>query len=478
MSIKWILVADPHHPTLESLRAMLVAHGYEALLASNAGELVKVAVENHCDLGLIDLDLPATGGIEAAKTLALRSPGIFVILMAQPAAMAGGSEELLASHFTALQKPLGPGQLLPAIEQADEVKRLREENMMLRTQWEEDEGPDDFVWRSPQMIDVLRQAATAADTDEPVVIYGAPGTEKEIIALYVHRCSRRADKPFVRFECGRGSGPSEQAELFGREHHGPRDHSCSWGGRLALAAGGTLFIDNIGELSTACQARLLRFIEEGQFLPGDTHQLAAPAAQAPRCPPSPADVRIVCASAHSLLDADGANRFRKDLLYRLSALSLSVPPLSARREDILPLARRFLRRFAVELSKEVHDISPEATRLLREYSWPGNVSELRDSLRTAVTGAQSNVLLPEDLLRGPSRRVVSGVIGGVTGPTLQDAERQLIIKTLHETHGNRSEAARRLSITTSILSNRLARYRDRGLIAVHTRVSAGEAKGC
>jgi len=479
MNVDRILIADTDDSALDRLGTQLAAHGYEVFLASSSDELLEVASTRGCDMALIDLALPGRGGLEAARALTAVAPGASVTLMGERSEIGDLSEDLRACHYSYLQKPLTPGQVLLAIDQAAELKRLREENRMLRNQWEEDERPEDLVYRSPLMIDVLRQAATAADADEPMALYGAPGTEKEILALYAHRCSRRVDKPFIRFECGRATGTNEEAELFGREYDGSNGAIWRRAGRLELAAGGTLFMENISELSPGCQAKLLRFIDEGKFLRAnaDGFGLSVPT-PGRRHSTHNADVRIICSSSRALDGACGAAGLREDLLFRLNALSIRIPPLAERREDILPLARRFLRRFALEARNDVREISPAAARLLEQYDWPGNVAELRDTIRTAAISAQHQVLLPEDLLHGPSRAVVSGVIGGVTGPSLDDAERQLILKTLHETHGNRTRAARRLCITTSTLCNKLARYRDSGLLGVAPLVAGRGGKKC
>ena len=479
MSIERILIADGDYEVLDKLGSQLSAHGYEVFLATTAGELTGAATEHGCDAAIIELELPDADGFQAAKQLAADLPEIAVTVMGHPMALGGRSDELLQSHFGYLQKPVSPGQALLAIQQAEEMHRLREENRMLRRQWENDEGPDDLVSQSPLMIDLLRQAATAADTDQPVAIYGAPGTEKEIVALYIHRCSRRADGPFIHFECGRAPKATEEAELFGREYHGSNGAIWRGTGRLELAAGGTLFVENLDELSPRCQAKLLRFVEEGKFLRAESDHSGHDAPYYDRrSGPQFADVRIICAFSSDAEAEAGADGLREDLLFRLNALSITLPSLARRREDIVPLAERFVRRFAVEISKGVHGISDEAARLLEQYDWPGNLAELRDTIRSAVVGAQHNLLLPEDLLRGPSRRVISGVIGGVTGPTLEDAERQFIVKTLHEARGNKAETARRLRVTRTTLSTKLAKYRARGLLGQRRRPAAKEVEGC
>jgi len=456
MAAERVLIADADGAALDRLCAELIEHGCDVLAASSADELLILSANAGYDIAVIDLALPGLDAFAAAHTLAVAAPDAPLILMGHPAALTERCPDLLAASFAVLQEPLGPGQLAQAVERAAELRRLREENFMLRAQWEERESPDDFSSRSPRMIDALRQAATAADTAEPIALYGPPGTETDIVALYVHRCSRRARGPFVRFDCGRGPAAFEEARLFG---HNSSEPACAAGGAgyVELAGAGTLFLDNVEELAPHCQAKLLRFIEEGQFL-------AAGASAADR-PPSRADVRIISASMRDPRTVAEGRELRHDLFYRLNAFSVAIPPLSDRPEDVRLLARRFLRRFALEASKNIRAISPEAERLLAEYAWPGNVEELKDCIRTAVAGAEGGLLLPEDLLRGPCRTEVSGVIGGVTGPTLEDAQRQLIVKTLNETHGDRAEAARRLCISAAALAAKVDRYEADGLIA-------------
>ena len=440
-----ILIADSDEGTLRRLGDELAAHGYEVALASDAAALTHGLAEHGCDVALIDIDLGGDG-LAAARKVCAQAPEARVIVMAEPGRAQQRASELLKDHCALLHSPVDICQLLIALDQAAGVSRLRHENRTLRQQWEDSEAPGDFVSHSPLMIDLLRQAATAADTDEPVIICGPTGTETDIVALYIHRCSRRSDRPFVRFQC-HATGPGEQADaLFGREHVAPDGVAWRSHGLLDLAAGGTLFIENAHLLSDGAQAQLLRFIQETESLDGATR------------------VRILCSSEPGAHEMDPLGRLRQDLLFRLNTFALNIPPLSERREDVLPLAHRFLARFARALSRDVVDISETATELLEEYDWPGNTEELKHTIQAAVSGARGRVLAPEDLLRGPSRRSSSGVVGGVTGPSIEDAERQLILIALRETGHNKTETARRLGISMSSLCNKLARYRSEGLM--------------
>ncbi len=469
MRLRRVLIADSDFRSLDNLASELTARGCEAFFATSDEELGSLVGTHAWDGIVVDLALPELDGLLAAQALAARFPNIPIVLTGSPGGLAERADDIRTAGFRAIQKPVNAGQLVCAIEQCTEASRLKNENKMLREQWEEREPPEDVASRDPQMVDALRQAATAADTSHPVAICGPPGTERDVVALYIHRCSARARRPFVRFECGHEIVLFEEAQLFGRSSLDAGGADSRTTGRFGVADGGTLFLDNIGELSMRCQAKLLRFIQEGQFLPAgesDGH-----------LPPERADVRIltghVCDARELLHDT----RLRQDLLYRLNAFSVSIPTLRERRDDILPLAKRFVRRFAIETSKNTYGIDPVAERLLVEYDWPGNVDELRDCIRTAVTGAKRDVLLPEDLLRGPCRTEVSGVIGGVTGPTIEDAQRQLILKTLNETHGDCDEAARRLRIAVTVLTAKIERYKSGGLITAEL-ARAGEPKKC
>jgi two-component system response regulator HydG len=465
MTVERVLIADPDVTVLDQIGGELTAHGYEVFPATHADELRQHRAARRCDVALIDLDLPGGRGLGVAHDLAMERSELCVAVMGPADRLSNLADELLDAHFGMLAKPVTTGQALLTIEQVLELRRLREENHMLRRQWEEDEGPDDLVAHSPEMVDVLRQAATIADTDRPVLVCGPPGTETEIVALYIHRCSQRANGPFIRFECGRASAAREEADLFGRHYEGPNAAVWRGSGRIDLAARGTLFLEHITALAPAAQAKLLRFIDEGQFLRADAQHfgLAAPREGA-QATPTRADVRIVCASSHHPDELSNLRRLRHDLLFRLSPLSITIPPLTRRLCDIRPLAERVLRRVARETGQCARRLSPDAARALEEYDWPGNVAELRDTIRAAVLGADHPTLTPEDLLRGPSRRVISGVISGASGPSLEDAERQVILQTLRETGGNQTEAARRLCVAMGTLRNRLARYRSRGLM--------------
>lgn len=369
-----VLIADHDDATLERAGSELAAHRCEVFLASSSAGMLDIAAATPCDTAFIDAGLSDGGGLEAARTLAAVSPETLITITGSGQFFDEHAAELADAGFDFQLRPLLLERLLVTIQRNELITRLRRENQMLKSQWEDDRGLDDFISRSPQMIEALRQAATAAETSQSIIITGPRGTEKEIIALYIHRCSSRADKLFVRHECGRPTPALEELDLFG---HGS---TCPIG-RIALARGGTLFLDNITSLSPAAQTRLLRVIDESET-----------------------DVHVICSSAAEV-DAFATSAIRSDLLYRLTQLSITIPALAERRMDILPLANRFLARFALQQGKLIRGISPEATRLLLAYDWPGNIQELKDTIRMAVAVARHQFLAPADFARGPYRLV-------------------------------------------------------------------------
>ncbi len=438
-----ILIADNHTEVLHHLGNALAGHNYEVALAADASALARCLTGHVCDIALIDADFNGDG-MGTAHRLHCRKPDLPCILMAEADRGKACTPELLAHHYALVHKPVDLGRLLVAIDQAASMNRLQRENKTLRQQWEDEEAPDAWVSHSPLMIDLLRQAAKAAETEHPIILCGPAGTETDLIALYVHRCSSRSRRPFIRFQCGLHPPCDHADALFGCEHVSPTGEAWRSHGLADLAAGGTLFIENLTRLATGAQAHLLRFIEE------DNGQAS--------------DVRLLCSAQTRTGELSRLGGIRRDLLFRLNALALNVPPLVERRGDILPLARRFAERFARALSKPVIDISDAAAHLLEAYSWPGNTEELRHTIQMAVFGALGNIIAPEDLLRGPARAALPGALSGVAGPSLNDVERQWILATLEAVGQNKAEAAQRLGLSLSALCGKLARYHAEGLL--------------
>ncbi|HZU37436.1 MAG TPA: sigma 54-interacting transcriptional regulator [Gemmataceae bacterium] len=306
-----------------------------------------------------------------------------------------------------------------------------------------------IVTRSPAMLHLVEQAQRIARSKAAVLIEGESGTGKELIARLIHAASPRADKPLVAVNCAALSESLIESELFGHEKGAFTGAEDSRPGRFELADGSTLLLDEISEIPVRLQAKLLRLLEEEAFeRVGGRQSLRV-------------DVRIVATTNRHLSEELARGNMRRDLYYRLAVVSLCLPPLRERREDVMPLAEHFLACYRQEGATPLHGITSAALKLLTAHHWPGNVRELRNVLHRACLLASGSMLTPADL--PPFEEPVNGP-GGLPGTSLAEVERHLILKTLRELNGNRTATARRLGVTTRTLLNKLNRYSRQGLV--------------
>jgi DNA-binding NtrC family response regulator len=300
----------------------------------------------------------------------------------------------------------------------------------------------------PAMRRLLQQAERVAASKATVLIEGETGTGKELLARLIHRASPRASRPFVRVNCAALSEGLIESEFFGHERGSFTGAEQARPGRFELADGGTLLLDEVSETSQRVQAKLLRVLEEEEFeRVGGTRTLSV-------------DVRVV-ATTNRCLEAEAARgEFRRDLYYRLGVVTLAVPPLRARPDDVAALAQHFFERFRREASRPLEKLASPTLKTLKEYDWPGNVRQLRNVLQRACLLADGPEVLPEHL--PPLERADGAGPAGWAGRTLEEIERHVILTTLREMSGNRTATARRLGITTRTLQNKLNRYRADG----------------
>lgn len=304
---------------------------------------------------------------------------------------------------------------------------------------------DVIVTASPLVQLVLAQARKVAASKASVLVEGESGTGKEALARLIHISSPRTDQPYARINCAALPENLAESELFGHEKGSFTGADEVRRGRFEATHGGTLLLDEIGEMSAGLQAKLLRVLEEGEFeRVGSNHTL-------------PTDVRILATTNRDLQRAVAAGTFRADLLYRLNAVHLRLPPLRERREDIAVLARHFFQCYRQEAATDLKGIGTRAMRLLQDFDWPGNVRQLRNAVQRACLLAEGQEIQPEDL---PPLCEPTPAVAEFRGQTLAEMERQLIGQTLREVGGNRTAAAQRLGITTRTLLNKLTRYRE------------------
>jgi two-component system response regulator AtoC len=302
-----------------------------------------------------------------------------------------------------------------------------------------------LVTESTAMQAVIAQARRVAPSKAAVLVEGESGTGKELVAHLIHQASRRAPAPFVRVNCAAFSDGLIESELFGHAKGAFTGAEQDHAGRFERAHGGTLLLDEIGEMPLKLQAKLLRVLEQEEFeRVGGERMLRV-------------DVRVVATTNRNLESESAHGTFRRDLFYRLCAVELRLPPLRARPGDIAPLVRHFIGRFGAESPAGVRDLAPAALALLEAYSWPGNVRQLRNVVQRACILAETAVLRVDDL---PSlREPMSGPSEAPTGQTLAEIERRAILQVLHEVGGNKTAAAQRLGVTARTLLNKLKRYR-------------------
>ncbi|MCU0561600.1 MAG: sigma-54 dependent transcriptional regulator [Desulfobacterales bacterium] len=451
---KRILVIDDEANMGHMLAAVLKKAGYsvEAALDGKAG-LERISRERY-DYILCDIKMPVMGGMEFLRAAADHIGRSTVIMMSAYGSIDTAIEAMKQGAYDYISKPFKPDEVLLALRKAEERERLKRENRQLRARIQEIEK--DYVFgamiaRSQAMQSVFTLAQKAARYSTTVLILGESGTGKELIARGIHSEGERARMPLVPVNCGGIPETLLESELFGYKKGAFTGADRDKKGLFKEADGGTIFLDEIGELPLALQVKLLRVLQESELRPvGESRAMHV-------------DARVIAATAKSLEEEVKKGRFREDLFYRLNVLTIRLPPLRERPEDIPHLARWFLQRFNAKMNKQVADISPGALSLLLDYAWPGNVRELENAIERAVLLAEERVLLPEHLpVEVGAGRKAAGCDVGTTGLSLKTAqretERRLITRALEETGGNRTQASRLLEISHPSLLTKIKAY--------------------
>ena len=444
-----ILVVDDEESHRIMLRAVLGAEGYTVAEAADGTEAVAAVGKEAFDVILMDIRMTKMDGIEALGEIRKISPQVPVLIMTAYASVKTAVEALKAGAFDYLTKPLDIEELKILIDKAMDHYHLRAENLVLKERLGDRFDFSRIIAASPKMKTLLETLAMVAPSDATVLIMGESGTGKEVIANAIHHNSPRAGEPFIKVACAALPETLLESELFGHEKGAFTGAVARREGRFQLAHRGTIFLDEVGEMSPAVQTKLLRVLQEKEFEPlGGTRTAKV-------------DIRVIAATNRDLEKEVREGRFREDLYYRLNVVPLVLPPLRERREDIPLLADHFLALFREKNRKSITTISGKALDLLVRYDWPGNVRELENIVERAVILARDEVLVPADL---PSQiRMFSGEEGQdafaiPAGMSLDEMERALIVKTLDETGGNRTRASEILGINRRTLQNKLKQY--------------------
>ncbi len=448
-----ILVVDDDDAHRGMLRTMLRSWGYTVEEAADGDNAVALVHEKAFDVVLTDVRMTRMDGISALKGILAYNPALPVVLMTAYSSVETAVEALRLGAYDYLIKPLDFEALRHTLEQAIEHSRLSVENRELRRQLTDAAARPDILGRSQAIKDMLQIISTVAPTEATVLITGESGTGKELVARALHEGSARAARPLVTVNCAALAENLLESELFGHEKGSFTGADRRREGRFMQANGGTLFLDEIGEMPLPLQAKLLRALQqrEVQRVGSDT--------------PITVDVRVLAATNRDLRREAAEKRFREDLYFRLNVISIEVPSLCRRNEDIPLLAAHFLQRFAERNRKNIKGFAPQALDSMLRYSWPGNVRELENAVERAVILCNGDLItgreLPASVVDAPAAATTAAAPEGdisLAGLSLDTVERRAIEETLRQTGDNKSEAARRLGITRATLHNKLRKY--------------------
>jgi DNA-binding NtrC family response regulator len=450
MTTHWhILVIDDEEVMRESLAAWLREDGYIVETAASGREGIALAKEKDFAIYFVDLKMP--GGIDGIETMLeirhLQPEASIIIITAYATvdtaitAMKEGAQEYIV-------KPCNPEEISLLVSRIIKVKNLQRENLILRKKLSRQYSFQDILSKNPRMQEIFQLIRDVSSLRSTVLIQGESGTGKELIARAIHSSGDRAAKPFVGVSCAALAETLLESELFGHEKGSFTGATVQKKGKFEMADLGTIFLDEIGDISPKLQLDLLRVLQERSFYRvGGSEELAV-------------DVRVIAATNVDLEKAVQEGRFRDDLFYRLNVINIRIPALRERPEDIPLLVHHFIEEISHELGKDVQEITEDAMKLLLDHPWPGNVRELQNAIERGIITSRTRVLAPEDFsfLRQMDGGGAAQELTIPVNMSLDELERQAIVSTLQRTQGNIKEAATVLGIDRSTLYDRLKKY--------------------
>ena len=447
-----VLVIDDEAAILETLRILLKNEGFAVHTAHGGKAGLEQLSALRPEVVVTDVRMPNISGLDVLTAARQHDAEAVVILMTAQATLQSAVQAVNAGAFYYLQKPFRNEELLTILRRAAEHRRLRVENKSLKAEIKRREHTGRPVGKSSTWIDVLRVVETVAPTDSTVLLQGESGTGKEVIARYIHEISNRAAGPFLSINCGALPESLLESELFGHVKGSFTGAHRDKLGLFAAAAGGTFFLDEIGETSPATQVKLLRVLQHREVIPvGSTDAI-------------PVDTRVIAATNRDLEEEIRRGGFRSDLYYRLNVISVHLPPLRERRDDVPLLAELFLRRVAETRGEEQKTLSADALSAMMVYDWPGNVRELENALERAALLTPGTVIEPAVLPERVVERRAEPLVAErrAPNPTLETVERAYIQWILQQEGGNKTRAAEVLGIDPSTLYRKLSRYAGDG----------------
>ncbi len=441
MTIK-VLAIDDEEPFRRLLKKELTRKGFSVETAADGESAVAMLRRDEYDVALLDIVMPGFDGIALMKKIGNDPATPATIVLTGMATVETAVEAMRNGAYDYISKPYKLDELVIVINRAFEYRRLKIKNLLLEQELARKDAPAEFVGKSRQFRDLLILIRKIAPTGSSVLIHGESGTGKELVATTIWQYSKRGNAPFTALNCAALSESLIESELFGHERGAfTNAHQLKYG-IVEVADKGTLFLDEIGELPLGLQAKLLRFLDSGEFRRVGSNKTLK------------VDVRVIAATNKNLTVLIQSGGFRQDLYYRLNVININVPPLRERREDISDLANHFLTKYSNKLSKNVTDFSPQALEALNNYTWPGNVRELENVVERAVIICDSETLGVKDL----SIPQTSLVTENPSHSSLEKIEREHILKVLRETEGNQSKASQILGIDRKTLYLKLRKF--------------------
>lgn len=436
-----MLIVDDELSVRDSLGKWFREEGFEIGTAENASDALLKLAEQKWDIGLLDIKMRGTDGIELQKRIHELDPEMVVIMMTGYASVETAVAALKNGAYDYVTKPLDPDEIAHLVNKALSHKRTQQENVRLREVVAESNRPTDIIGQSAAMQKVFDAIETVGPTDATVLITGESGTGKELVARAIHAAGPRRFHPLVVIHCGALTETLLESELFGHEKGAFTGAQYRKKGKFEIAEGGTVFLDEIGDISLKTQTDLLRVLQEREIVRvGGNQQIKV-------------DFRCVAATNKNLEKLIEEGSFRPDLFYRLNVFHIELPALRERKEDIPLLVSHFVQKFSKEMNKRITRVSPAAMAVLQQYPWPGNVRELENAVERAMVVAQEPEIREQDFtLRSKAASVLPD------GRTLDEIEKAHILRVLDECGGNQTRAAEVLDIDRVTLHHKLKKY--------------------
>src|SRR5512139_96552 len=449
-----ILIAEDEKNQRDLLEGFLIKEGFSVEAVANGREVLQKLKGNFFDMALIDYKMPELDGLQTLREIRKRYPDLPVVMMTAYGTVETAVASMKEGALDYLTKPIDLDELLLMLQKVIERSHLIRENKELKAQLQERYAFTELVYGSPKMEEVMGLVARVAPSQATILIRGESGTGKELIANAIHYASPRSEKPWVKVSCAAIPETLLESELFGHEKGAFTGAIQKRLGRFEEADGGSIFLDEIGDLAPSTQVKLLRILQDKEFqrLGSNT--------------PLKADMRVITATHRNLEEAIQKGIFREDLYYRLNVISITLPPLRERREDIPLLIDHFLKKYSEKNQKSISDISKEARALLLRHSYPGNVRELENLIERAVVLCRGEVITTQDLPfhlqeERSERQLEFPNIQKSLPESLDAIERDLIIKALHQHQGVQTKAAESLGISERVLRYKMKKYRIR-----------------